>query len=64
MRKNNIDAEAFIAYYESKGWMVGSGKMKNWKAAVTTWEKKNYNKPTMSKLDAQINAWQEAKKLI
>jgi hypothetical protein len=64
LRKNNIDAEAFIAYYESKGWMVGSGKMKNWKAAVTTWEKKNYNKPTMSKLDAQINAWQEAKKLI
>jgi hypothetical protein len=63
-RNNNIDAESFIAYYESKGWTVGSGKMKNWKAAVITWEKKNFNKPTMSKLDAQINAWQEAKKLI
>jgi hypothetical protein len=64
LRKNNIDAETFIAYYESRGWTVGSGKMKNWKAAVTTWEKKNFNKPTMSKLDAQINAWQEAKKLL
>ena len=64
LRKNNIDAEAFIAYYESKGWTVGSGKMKNWKAAVITWEKKNFNKPTMSKLDVQINAWQEAKKLL
>jgi len=64
LRKNNIDAEAFIAYYESKGWMVGSGKMKKWKAAVVTWEKKTFNKPTMSKLDAQINAWQEAKKLL
>ena len=64
LRQNNIDAEAFIAYYESKGWTVGSGKMKNWKAAVITWEKKNYNKPTMSKLDAQINEWQEAKKLL
>ena len=63
-RNNNIDAEAFIAYYESKGWTVGSGKMKKWKAAVVTWEKKNFNKPTMSKLDAQINAWQEAKKLL
>ena len=64
LRQNNIDSEAFIAYYESKGWTVGSGKMKNWKAAVITWEKKNYNKPTMSKLDSQINAWQEAKKLL
>jgi hypothetical protein len=63
-RNNNIDAEAFIAYYESKGWTVGSGKMKKWKAAVITWEKKDFNKPTMSKLDSQINAWQEAKKLL
>ena len=64
LRQNNIDPEAFIAYYESKGWTVGSGKMKNWKAAITTWEKKNFNKPTMSKLDSQINEWQEAKKLL
>ena len=64
LRKNNIDAEAFINFYESKGWMIGKNKMKDWKAAVRTWEKKNFNKPTMSKLDAQINAWQEAKKLI
>jgi hypothetical protein len=64
-RNNNIDAEAFIDFYESKGWMVGKNKMKDWKAAVRTWEKKNYNKPKgMSKLDAQINEWQEAKKLL
>lgn len=37
-RGNNIDAESFIDFYESKGWMVGSSKMKNWKAAVRTWE--------------------------
>ena len=37
-RKNNIDAEAFIAFYESKGWMVGSNKMKNWKQSVINWE--------------------------
>jgi hypothetical protein len=63
-RNNNIDAEAFIAFYESKGWMIGKNKMKDWKQAVITWEKRNYKKPTMSKLDSQINAWQEAKKLI
>ena len=64
-RNNNIDAEAFIDFYESKGWMVGKNKMKDWKAAVRTWEKKNYNKSKgMSKLDAQINSWQEAKKLL
>ena len=64
LRKNNVDAEAFISFYESKGWMIGKNKMKDWKQAVITWEKRNYNKPTMSKLDAQINAWQEAKKLL
>ena len=64
LRKNNIDAEAFIAFYESKGWMIGKNKMKDWKQAIITWEKREYKKPTMSKLDAQINAWQEAKKLL
>ena len=40
-RNNNIDAEKFIDFYESKGWMVGKNKMKDWKACVRTWEKKN-----------------------
>ena len=65
LRNNNIDAEAFIDFYESKGWMVGKNKMKDWKSAVRTWERREVKKPkTMSKLDAQINAWEEAKKLI
>ena len=38
-RKNNVDSEKFFNFYESKGWMVGKNKMKNWKAAVRTWEK-------------------------
>lgn len=38
-RKNNVDAETFIAFYQSKGWMVGRNKMKDWKACVRTWEK-------------------------
>lgn len=42
-RKNNIDAETFIDFYESKGWYVGNSKMKDWKASVRTWEKNKKN---------------------
>jgi len=63
-RKNNIDYEHFYDWYESKDWMIGKNKMKDWKAAVRTWERRDKVKPTMSKLDAQINEWQEAKKLL
>ena len=38
-RRNTVDAETFINFYESKGWYVGKNKMKDWKAAVRTWEK-------------------------
>lgn len=34
-----VDAERFFNFYESKGWMVGKNKMKNWHAAVSTWQK-------------------------
>lgn len=40
-RGNNINAESFIDFYESKGWMVGKNKMKDWKACVRTWEQRN-----------------------
>ena len=35
----HVDAETFVNYYESKGWVVGKSPMKDWKAAVRTWEK-------------------------
>ena len=40
-RKNDVDPERFINFYQSKGWMVGHNKMKDWKAAVRTWEQKD-----------------------
>ena len=65
LRKNNIEAEAFIDFYESKDWLIGKNKMKNWKACVRTWESREKKNPkTMSKLDAQINEWQKAKELL
>jgi len=42
-RNNSIDAEYFIDFYESKGWKVGNQPMKDWKAAVRTWEKGEKN---------------------
>ena len=39
LRKNNIKAETFIDFYTSKGWMIGKNKMKDWRAAIRTWEK-------------------------
>lgn len=38
-RGNNVDASKFIDYYESKGWMIGKNKMKDWKASVRLWER-------------------------
>lgn len=38
-RGNRVDAEHWYDHYESNGWLVGKSPMKNWKAAVRTWEK-------------------------
>lgn len=40
-KKYSFDAENFWNFYESKGWKVGSSKMKSWKAACATWEKRS-----------------------
>ena len=40
-RNNNVDPETFVDFYESKNWMIGKNKMKDWKAAVRTWERSN-----------------------
>ena len=46
-RNNGIDPEYFVDYYESKGWMIGKNKIKDWKACVRTWEK------NQDKIDSQ-----------
>lgn len=43
-RNNNVDPETFVDFYESKNWMIGKNKMKDWKAAVRTWERSDKNK--------------------
>lgn len=46
-RGSNVDAQRFLDFYTAKGWMVGKNRMKDWKAAVRTWEKRDseQNKP-------------------
>jgi hypothetical protein len=39
----NFDHESFFDFYQSKGWYVGKNKMKDWKAAVRNWNKRNKN---------------------
>lgn len=66
-RQNSVDAEAFIDFYESKGWMIGKNKMKDWKAAVRTWEQGDKRKgvkvnggnrkPTEGSTAGRVGTW-------
>lgn len=57
-------ADKFYDYYESKGWVVGKSKMKDWKASVRTWINNGYDMPAKNqpvKIDpaarlAELNA--------
>jgi len=53
-RKNKVDPSQFYDFYEAKGWFVGKNKMKDWKAAVRTWEKREFsNKKINSRPDVK-----------
>jgi hypothetical protein len=41
-RQNQVDPQLWIDHYSSNGWKVGRNPMKDWRAAVRTWEK-NWN---------------------
>jgi len=65
LRKNNIDASAFIDFYVSKNFMIGKNKMKDWKACVRTWESREKKNPkTMSKIDMQLNEYLKGKEYL
>lgn len=62
-RSNGIDPQAFIDFYESKGWMIGKNKMKDWKAAVRNWESRDAA-PKKADNEAEIRQfYQQAKQL-
>ena len=55
-RKNGISGQQFCDFYSSKGWRVGSQPMKDWKAAVRTWEiRRKDSIPSITQPQAQIS---------
>lgn len=44
-RNNTVDADKWFDHYTANGWMVGKTKMKDWKAAVRTWERNEIGRP-------------------
>ena len=45
-RNNNLDAARIWDFYESKGWLIGKNKMKDWRSAVRTWERRKKDEPS------------------
>jgi len=43
-RKNSVNPEKWLNFYQSNGWKVGKNSMKDWKAAVRTWEGNSFDK--------------------
>lgn len=55
-RKNKVDPQRFFDFYESKGWKVGNSPMKDWKAAIRTWEQRN-TLISAEKKQSERDAW-------
>jgi len=58
-RGNDVDPERWYAYYESNGWRVGKNPMKDWKAAVRTWERNGIEKPRQEQPKSFAQMWRE-----
>lgn len=48
-RGSSVDPERFVDFYASKGWLVGKSKMKDWRAAVRSWERSDSQQKMTSK---------------
>lgn len=68
VRGNNIDPQRFVDYYSSNGWMVGRNKMKDWKAAVRSWEQNERSRTEGSNGqtsgDTQCEKWELPRELV
>lgn len=57
-RNKGVDPQAFVDYYESNGWHVGKNKMKDWKAAVRTWERNRNNNCYGNKQGKEVTTYE------
>ena len=60
----NVDAEQFFNFYESKGWVVGKSPMKNWRAAVSTWNKREKEVPQRKRESRKESAFEHNLKVM
>ena len=60
----NVDAEQFFNFYESKGWVVGKSPMKNWRAAVSTWNKREKEIPQRKRESRKESAFEHNLKVM
>ena len=60
----NVDAEQFFNFYESKGWVVGKAPMKNWRAAVCTWNKREKEIPQRKRESRKESAFEHNLKVM
>ena len=51
-RKNSVIPEKWLSHYQANGWKVGKNPMKDWKAAIRTWEEPKTRVPPMQSFDA------------
>ena len=62
-RKNAVNPETFCDFYESKGWKIGKDPMRDWKAAVRTWERREPQSETNAAYDLDEYESQALKEL-
>ena len=62
-RNNGIDAIMFYNFYESKDWMIGKNKIKNWKSCIITWERNRKTKVDTTETPTWFNNDIETKSL-
>jgi uncharacterized protein YdaU (DUF1376 family) len=63
-RNNGVDYNKWFNFYESKGWMIGKNKMKDWKASVRTWEQKSNDPNWLNKEIKEEQLSEEEQKIL
>jgi uncharacterized protein YdaU (DUF1376 family) len=60
-RKNSVNPQKWMDHYQSNGWKVGKNAMKDWKAAVRTWEGNSFNSTATVSGDSKFSAYSHLK---
>lgn len=63
-RKNKVDPQKWFDYYSANGWKVGKNPMKDWRAAVRTWETNGYGSEQHRSQKPRESAFERAQRII